>query len=62
MQDIVDDTERARVIMERVRGLAKRSATETGPIALADVVADVIALAATESAARSVDDPDGRRR
>src|SRR3989454_744036 len=46
--------ERASAIIERVRGLAKRSPPEQVPVRLVDVVDDVVALAATESVARGV--------
>ena len=52
--DIAADADRARVIMERVRGLARRSSPERSPVALRDVAANVVALAASESAARRV--------
>src|SRR5438132_6292843 len=52
--DIVGDAERASAIIERVRGLAKRSPLERVPLRLVDVVDDVVALAAAESAARRV--------
>ncbi len=45
------DAERASAIIERVRGLAKRSSPEQVPLRLVDVV---VALAAAESAARRV--------
>ncbi len=54
LADIVSDGDRASAIIERVRGLAKRSTPQKVPLRLADVVADVVALAATESATRSV--------
>ena len=52
--DIVADAERASAIIRRVRGLATRSSSERSPLQLADVVADVVALAATEAVTRSV--------
>jgi PAS domain S-box-containing protein len=52
--DIVSDGDRASAIIERVRGLAKRSTPQKVPLRLADVVDDVLALAATESSIRSV--------
>lgn len=52
--DIVTDAERASAIIQRVRALAQRSTTERLPVKLGDVVADVVALAASESAARRV--------
>jgi C4-dicarboxylate-specific signal transduction histidine kinase len=54
LADIVSDGERASAIIERVRGLAKRSSPQKVPLRLADVVADVVALAAAESATRRV--------
>ena len=61
LQDIVGDAERAADIIERVRALVKRTTSERLPVRLADVVADVVKLAAAESAARRVD-PDRRAR
>jgi len=52
--DVADDAQRASAIIERVRTLAKRSAPEHVPLALADVVRDVVALAAPESRTRRV--------
>jgi PAS domain S-box-containing protein len=52
--DIVSDAERASAVIQRVRALARRSASERAPIELASVVADVVALAANESTARGV--------
>ena len=54
LADIVSDGERASAIIERVRGLAKRSSEHKVPLRLTDVVADVLALAAAESATRRV--------
>jgi C4-dicarboxylate-specific signal transduction histidine kinase len=54
LSDIVRDGDRASAIIERVRSLAKRSAPEKVPLRLRDVVDDVIALAAAESATRRV--------
>jgi PAS domain S-box-containing protein len=54
LNDIVSDAGRASAIIERVRGLAKRSSPEQVPLKLVDVVADVVALAAAESVARRV--------
>src|SRR5262245_11791511 len=54
LADIVADADRASAIIERVRGLAKRSSPEKVPLQLRDVVEDVVALAASESAARRV--------
>src|SRR6266478_721334 len=54
LADIVSDADRASAIIERVRGLAKRSSPEQVPLQLVDVVADIVALAAAESVARRV--------
>jgi C4-dicarboxylate-specific signal transduction histidine kinase len=54
LADIVSDAERASAIIERVRGLAKRSSPEKVPLRLNEVVEAVVALAATESMARGV--------
>ncbi|HVN37970.1 MAG TPA: PAS domain S-box protein [Myxococcota bacterium] len=54
LADIVSDAERASAIIERVRALAKRSAPERTELRLGEVVRDVLALAAAESAARQV--------
>jgi C4-dicarboxylate-specific signal transduction histidine kinase len=54
LSDIVNDGSRASAIIERVRRLAKRSGPEKVPLRLGDVVDDVIALAAAESATRQV--------
>lgn len=52
--DIVADAQRASAIIERVRALARRAPTERRTVALADVVRDVTALAASEAVARGV--------
>jgi len=52
LEDMVSDAERASAIVERVRRIAKRSAPQQAPLRLADIVEDVVALAARESAAR----------
>jgi PAS domain S-box-containing protein len=52
--DIVNDAERASAIIERVRALAKRSPSDKVPLRIEAVVADVVALAGTESVARRV--------
>jgi len=52
--DIVGDAERASAIIERVRALARRSGAEKTPLQLEQVVQDVVALAASDSAARRV--------
>src|SRR6266481_7172260 len=54
LADIVSDADRASAIIERVRGLAKRSPPEKVPLRLVDVVDDVVALAGAESVARGV--------
>src|SRR5262245_13588348 len=54
LADIAFDAGRASTIIERVRLLAKRSAPEQVALRLADVVHEVVALAAAESAARGV--------
>ncbi len=54
LTDMVSDADRASAIIERVRGLAKRSPSEKVPLRLVDVVDDVLALAAAESVARRV--------
>jgi len=54
LADIVSDGDRASAIIEHVRRLAKRSPPEKVPLNLADVVADVVALTAAESATRRV--------
>jgi C4-dicarboxylate-specific signal transduction histidine kinase len=50
----VGDADRASAIIERVRGLAKRSPTEKVALQLGAVVDDVVALAAAEAVARRV--------
>ena len=54
LADIVSDADRASAIIERVRGLAKRTPPEKVPLRLGDVVDDLVALAAAESVARGV--------
>ncbi len=54
LADIVSDADRASALIERVRGLAKRSSPEKVPLRLADVVNDIVALAAADAAARRV--------
>ena len=54
LSDIVGDAERASAIIERVRGLAKRSAAEYVELRLIDVVDDLLALARAEAFARGV--------
>ena len=52
--DIVAGAERASAIIERVRALANRSSQQKLPLRLADVIDDVVRLAASESTARRV--------
>src|SRR5262249_37323508 len=54
LADIANDAERASDIIERVRALAKRSVPEQVEVRPIDVVHDVLALAAAESAARRI--------
>jgi C4-dicarboxylate-specific signal transduction histidine kinase len=54
LADIVSDADRASAIIERVRGLARRSPPQKMALQLRDVVDDVVALAAAESVARHV--------
>ena len=54
LTDIASDAERTSAIIERVRALAKRTLPERLPLRLADVVDDVLAIAAAESTARHV--------
>ena len=54
LTDIVSDAERGSAIIERVRGMARRSVPQRTPVRLADVVNDIITLAAAESAARGI--------
>jgi C4-dicarboxylate-specific signal transduction histidine kinase len=54
LADIVSDADRASAIIERVRGLAKRTPPEKVPLRLVDIVDDVLFLAAAESVARHV--------
>ena len=54
LEDIARDGTRAAAIVERVRGLAKRSYPEKTRVHLADVIGDVLKLIASESAARDV--------
>jgi C4-dicarboxylate-specific signal transduction histidine kinase len=55
LEDITSDAERASAVIERVRSMAKRSPSAPAPLRLADVVDDVVALAAAESARRRVE-------
>ena len=52
--DVAVDAERASAVIERVRALARRSPPERERVQLADVVADVVLLAARELAVRHV--------
>src|SRR3989475_1497430 len=54
LADIVSSANRASAIIERVRGLAKRTPPAKVPLRLVDVLEEVVALAAAESAARRV--------
>ena len=52
LMDIANDAERANDIIKRVRALARRSAPERVEVRPVDLVNDVLALAAAESAGR----------
>jgi C4-dicarboxylate-specific signal transduction histidine kinase len=54
LADIADDAERASSVIERVRALARRSPPQRERLHLADVVGDVVVLAARELATRRV--------
>jgi PAS domain S-box-containing protein len=54
LADIMGDADRASAVIERVRALAKRSSPEKVRLQLADVVQEVVALAAAELAARRI--------
>ena len=54
LADIVNDAERGGAIIQRVRGMARRSLPQRVPVRLADVVNDIIALTAAESVARGI--------
>ena len=54
LADITGDAERASAVIERVRGLAKRSAPERTPVRLTDLVHEVVALMRAEAATRRV--------
>jgi C4-dicarboxylate-specific signal transduction histidine kinase len=54
LADITVDAERASAVIERVRALARRSPPESEHLQLADVVGDVVNLAARELAMRRV--------
>jgi two-component system sensor kinase FixL len=52
LSEIVDDGDRAGAVIARVRSLVRKSPLEKIPLQLSDVVADVLALASSETAAR----------
>ncbi len=54
LEDISSDAVRASAVIERVRSMATRSPSVSASLRLADVVDDVVALAAAESARRRV--------
>jgi len=54
LADIRNDAERASAVIDRVRALATRWSSEQKPLQLDEVVAGVVALAASESIARRV--------
>jgi C4-dicarboxylate-specific signal transduction histidine kinase len=54
LADITVDAERASAVIDRVRALARRSPPESERLQLADVVGDVVILAARELAMRHV--------
>src|SRR5213593_552515 len=54
LADINSDAERASAVIERVRAMAKRSAPDRIPVRPTDLVHEVVALTATESARRRV--------
>ena len=54
LADIALDAERASFVIERVRALARRSPAQSERLQLADVVGDVVTLAAHELARRRV--------
>ena len=54
LRDIVSDSNRAASVIDGVRRLAKRSRAEQISVRLSSVVADVVALTATECGARHV--------
>jgi PAS domain S-box-containing protein len=54
LADIVGDAERASAIIEGLRALAKQSPPQKVPLRLADVVDDVVTMAARDVAARGV--------
>jgi PAS domain S-box-containing protein len=54
LADITSDAERASAVIERVRGLAKRSAPERIAVRLTDLVHEIVALTRAEAATRRV--------
>ena len=54
LADIVSAAERGGAIIERVRGMARRSAPQRTPVQLADVVNDIVLLTAAESVTRRI--------
>ena len=54
LADINSDAERASAVIERVRAMAKRSAPDRIPVRPTDLVHEVVALTAAESARRRV--------
>jgi PAS domain S-box-containing protein len=54
LADITGDAERASAVIERVRGLAKRSAPERIAVRLTDLVHEIVALTRAEAATRRV--------
>ena len=54
LSDIASDAKRASAIVERVRGMTRRSAPERTLVRLVDLVRDVHALVAAESTNRRI--------
>ena len=54
LKDIVNGAELSGAIIERVRGMARRSVPQRMPLRLADVVKDILSLTAAESEARGI--------
>ena len=54
LADIVRDAERGGAIIERVRGMARRSVPQRAPLRLAEVVNDIVGLTAAESVTRGI--------
>jgi len=54
LADIVSDAERGGAIIQRVRGMARRSLPQRTPLRLDEVVKDIVALTAAESATRGI--------